>query len=285
MAMTLLSLCSYTVFFVAQMWLNILHAGYLSLAILQSVTLIVYLWGPEKLRSKPLKILYRILYATSFFVIPSFVFIFMGLLSQYHKNIPEAVDATIMAPEELVPTKETTIYNTGTVYVFFPEYSDINLVCEKRPSKSDASVTWCSGAAFQHTVSLGFSQENIEGDHAVNGILYESPYNKDAFAAFVFANGEYAFDFDHPTEAMKEAAEAALQTMSQMSLHPYSADTVKAQSYDFRSLRQPDLSVCIFFLRPSRKFAPLREHIHIPGHSTSGNRIHPHKRVFPRQYP
>lgn len=33
-----------------------------------------------------------------------------------------------------------------------------------------------TGAAFQHDVSLGFSQENIEGNHAVKGTLYESPY-------------------------------------------------------------------------------------------------------------
>ena len=44
MSMVLLSLCAYTVFFVAQMWLNILHAGYLGLAILQCTTLTIYLF-------------------------------------------------------------------------------------------------------------------------------------------------------------------------------------------------------------------------------------------------
>ncbi|MBQ1820118.1 MAG: hypothetical protein II117_00810 [Clostridia bacterium] len=207
-AMTLLSLCAYTVFFVAQMWLNVLHAAYLTLAILEIVTLIVYLWGPEKLKRKPLRVLYRILYASSFFVIPAFIFIFMGLVSQYHVKIPDSIDASDMQAAEILPAEETVVYNTGTVYVIFPKYSEVGLACGTRPSKSDGSVTWCSGAAFQHTVSLSFTQENVEGDHAVNGVLYESPYNKDSFAAFTFADGRFSFEFDDPRKAIRDAADA-----------------------------------------------------------------------------
>ena len=47
-SMTLLSLFAYTVYFVAQMRMHILQLSYLTLAILQIVTLILYLWGPEK---------------------------------------------------------------------------------------------------------------------------------------------------------------------------------------------------------------------------------------------
>ena len=206
--MTLLSLFSFTVFFVAQMWLNILFAFYLALAIVQGATLIIYLWGPEKLKSRPLKILYRLMYLSSVLVIPSFIFIFTGLVSQYHARIPESIDASAMRAEEILPAEETVIYNTGRVYVFFPEYTDVALVCGQRPSRSDNAITWCSGAAFQHTVSLGFTQENVEGDHAVSGTLYESPYNKDSFAAFTFAGGRFAFEFDHPSEAIRKAAEA-----------------------------------------------------------------------------
>ena len=161
-SMTLLALLAYTVFFVAQMWLNILFAVYLALVLMQSAALIIYLWGPEKLKSGLMKLLYRLLYASSFLVIPCFVFIFTGLVSQYHVRIPDAVDASAMPVGEILPAEQTVVYNTGTVYIIFPEHHRIDLVCEHRPSKSDASITWCSGAAFQHTVSLGFSQENVE---------------------------------------------------------------------------------------------------------------------------
>jgi len=207
-SMTLLSLFAFTVYFVAQMWLSLLQALYLTLAVLQVITLILYLWGPEKLKSRFSKLLYRVLYASSFFVLPCFLFIFMGLVSQYHVYLPESIDASALPVEQLLPGEQTTVYNTGTAYVIFPEYSAVELACGQRPSKSDEGITWCSGAAFQHDISLGFSHENIDGDHAVNGTLYESPYNKDSFAAFTFAQGRFAFAFDNAAQAIREAAEA-----------------------------------------------------------------------------
>ena len=208
MAMALLSLFSYTVFFVAQMWLNILHAAYLTLAVVQCATLCIYLWGPEKLKHKPMKLLYRLMYLSSILVIPSFAFIFTGLVSQYHVSIPDSIDASSMPVQEILPTDRTTVYNTGVAYVIFPEYSNVELACGQRPSKSDESITWCSGAAFQHAISLGFTQENVEGDHAVNGELYLSPYNKDSFAAFAFADGGFSFEFENTSEAIAQAANA-----------------------------------------------------------------------------
>ena len=48
-SMTLLSLFALTVFYVAQMWMDILviRMAYLALAALQVTTLVIYLWGPE----------------------------------------------------------------------------------------------------------------------------------------------------------------------------------------------------------------------------------------------
>ena len=207
-SMTLLSLFAYTIFMVVQMWLNVIHTAYLALMILQVLTLIIYMWGPERLKFKPLKILYRLMYLSSVFVIPAFAFIFTGLFSQYHAAIPDSIDATSMAAETILPGKHTLVYNTGKAYVIFPEYTGIEHVSEHRPSKGDESITWCSGAAFQHEVRLGFSHDNIDGDHADSGVLYENPHNRDSFAAFTFADGQYGFEFDDPVEAVRRAARA-----------------------------------------------------------------------------
>ncbi len=248
MAMALLSLGAFTAFFVAQMWLNLLFAVYLSLAIIQVVTLIVYLWGTEKLRFRPLILLYRLCYATSFLVIPTFVFIFMGLISQYHVKIPESIDATNMPVTDIVPGDGTVIYNTGTVYVFFPEYTSIDLECEHRPSKSDDTITWCSGAAFQHTVSLSFTQENIEGDHASKGSFYESPYEKNAYVAFTCANGEFSFESDNRSEAIRKAADAGGSGFMQFGLirdgeTVMNFDRPRARCY--RTLAELNGAICI----------------------------------------
>ena len=92
-SMSLLALFAFTCYFVAQMWLSILQTAYITLVILQVAALTVYLWGPEKLKHRWQKILYRLLYASSFFVIPAFLFIFMGLVSQYHVRIPDSIPA------------------------------------------------------------------------------------------------------------------------------------------------------------------------------------------------
>ncbi len=205
MAMTLLSYGAYTTFFVAQM--SAPYIVYLALPILQSIALVLYLWGPEKIGFMPVKILYRLCYAASFFVLPAFLFIFMGLISQYHVDIPESIDAEGLPVEQILPGEQTTVYRTGKVYIFFPEYRRIDLECGKRPSKSDASVTWCCGAAFQHAVRLDFSQDNIEGDHAAYGEFFDSPYDKPADGAFVFLEDGFGFEFDEPSRAVQEAAD------------------------------------------------------------------------------
>ena len=120
MSMALLSLFTFTVFFVAQMSPDILDIVCPILAAVQCITLVIYLWGPEKLKYKPLKILYRLMYATSILVIPVFIFSFSGLVSQYHVPISDSIDASAMPVQKILPTDQTTVYNTGTVYVIFP---------------------------------------------------------------------------------------------------------------------------------------------------------------------
>lgn len=113
-----------------------------------------------------------------------------------------------MPVEQILPKDQTVVYNNGTVYIIFPAYSEIEHVCEHHPSKSDPTITWCSGAAFQHDIALGFTHDNIDGDHAVKGTLYLNPHNRDSFAAFTFAQGKIGFEFDDPVRAVREAAEA-----------------------------------------------------------------------------
>ena len=153
-----------------------------------------------------------------------------------------------MPVEEILPLDKTTVYDTGKVYVIFPEYSGVNLVCGTRPSKSDDSITWCSGAAFQHTVSLGVSQKNVEGDHAVRGTLYESPYNKDNFAAFTCVGNHFSFEFDDPSEAVRAAAEAGGSGFMQFGLirdGEVVMDINRPRARCYRTLAELNGNLCI----------------------------------------
>ena len=206
MSMTLLALTAYTMYFVAQMRFSILLYSYSALAVTQFFALVVFLMGTN-VKNKIVKVLYRLCCLASLAVIPAFLFIFMGLISQYHVDIPEAVDASNLSSTLIVPTDDTRIYKTDSLYIFFPEYSHVDLEYGKRPKKSDKSITWCSGAAFQHDIQLGFSDDNIEGYHASKGVYSDSQYVKDGYGAVAFYDGGFEFEFDDPETAIKTAAE------------------------------------------------------------------------------
>lgn len=207
MLMALLSLTAYTMYFVAQMRFSVLLYSYSALALSQIFALIVFLFGNGAVKNTFVKILYRLCCVGSLAVIPAFLFIFMGLISQYHVDIKEAVVVSDADSELLLPeTDKTKIYKTDTFYVFFPKYSHVDLEYGKRPKKSDKSITWCSGAAFQHDIQLGFSDENIEGYHASKGVYSDSPYVKDGYGAVAFYDDYFKFEFDDPESVIKEAA-------------------------------------------------------------------------------
>ena len=207
MLMTLLSLTAYTMYFVAQMRFSILLYSYSALVATQVFALIVFLIGSEKIENRITRVIYRLCFLASFAVIPAFMFIFMGLISQYHVDINEAKIISDADSDLLLPGDETAIYKTDTFYVFFPKYSQVDLECGKRPKKSDKSINWCSGAAFQHEIQLDFSDDNIEGCHASKGKYSDSEYVKDSYAAVTFYDGDFKFEFDDPINAVKEAAE------------------------------------------------------------------------------
>lgn len=206
MIMTLISLMAYTTYFVAQMRFSVLLYSYSMLTISQIYALIVFLMGDNAIKNKIIKILYRLCCVASIAVIPAFLFIFLGLISQYHVKIDEAITVSDADTDLIVPLEDTAIYKTDTFYIFFPEYSQVDLEYGKRPKKSDKSIIWCSGAAFQHDIQLGFNDSNIEGYHASKGVYSDSEYVKDGYGAVVFYDGIFKFEFDNPENAIKEAA-------------------------------------------------------------------------------
>ena len=205
-SMNLFSLAAYTMYFVAQMRFSILLYSYSALALTQIFATVIFLIGADKIKHTILRVAYFLCSLASIAVIPAFMFIFLGLISQYHVNINEAVVVSDSDYEMLVPGEETTIYKTDTFYVFFPEYTQVDLEYGKRPRKSDKSITWCSGAAFQHDIQLDFNDDNIEGYHASKGVYSDSQYAKEEYGAVTFSNGDFRFEFDDPESAIKEAA-------------------------------------------------------------------------------
>ena len=91
-----------------------------------------------------------------------FLFVYLGLYSQYHAPIPDTINASAMLIEETLPKDHTVTYKTDTLYIIlFLEYSGAELVLKDAPSKSDGSISWFSGAAAHHVTTLVCSDDNI----------------------------------------------------------------------------------------------------------------------------
>ena len=155
-----------------------------------------------------LKVIFNFCLAVSPAAIALLWFIIMMYQAQFHVKIKDAVYVDEADYQKIVPGEKTTVYETKDLYIFFPEYRTVNFNIKNPPKKSDRSVTWCGGAAYQHEYLLRFSPGNIEGCYASLGQYYEGALMPPFInGAFVFYDGHFAFDFDDPEKAVKTAAE------------------------------------------------------------------------------
>ena len=77
-----------------------------------------------------------------------------------------------MDNNDTVSTQEPVTIDSTTVdglIVYYPQYSRIDLVCDKMPSQQDDSIVFCAEAAFTHELLDEFNHSNIDGDHVSGG--------------------------------------------------------------------------------------------------------------------
>lgn len=142
------------------------------------------------------------------------VFVMLGfslfiLTSQYHN--PQVPDKTVSSAAEVVaamrePGEHTILLATDDLYIYCPNYSDIDYVAGDRPSKDDESIEMCVAAAFQQSYQLDFKHSNIVGWHASDGQL-ERGTPKSRLGAFTYVNGiPRIWNIDDAEEAVQKAA-------------------------------------------------------------------------------
>ena len=142
------------------------------------------------------------------------VFVMLGfslfiLTSQYHN--PQVPDKTVSSAAEVEaamkePGEHTLLLATDDLYIYCPNYSDIDYVAGDRPSKDDESIELCVAAAFQQSYQLDFKHSNIVGWHASDGLL-EQGTSKSRLGAFTYVNGiPRIWNIDDAEEAVQKAA-------------------------------------------------------------------------------
>ncbi len=101
------------------------------------------------------------------------------------------------------PTVE--IDSTDELYVYYPQYTSVALVCEHMPYE-DSSVIFCAEAAFTHALQYKFSHSNIDGDHVCEGVKYTGAECKDNTGMFSYDHGTWHFVYPAAASVLDSAA-------------------------------------------------------------------------------
>ena len=153
---------------------------------------------------------------------------------------------TISLQDSPVVIDDTTV---DGLIVYYPQFSRIDLVCEKMPSQQDTSVIFCAEAAFTHELLDEFAHNNIDGDHVSGGKRYKGAGCKDNSGAFAwfgdttweFINGEYNTLLDSVAQAGGMGFGQALIIHEGESIRPLWRDGVN----QYRALCEKDGRLCI----------------------------------------
>lgn len=95
------------------------------------------------------------------------------------------------------------VETTANLNVFYPDYSRIDLVCEKMPKATDKTVEFCCEAAFTGQLLTEFKHTNIADNHICSGEMKKGYRCKANTGGFVWGNGKWKFmrKGDYPTTA------------------------------------------------------------------------------------
>ena len=99
------------------------------------------------------------------------------------------------------------IETTKDLIIYYPQYSDIDLVCERMPEKTDNNLLFCCEAAFTGEFLKEFKHSNIAGHHVSGGKFYRGYKCKPNTGCFVYYQGQWKFLLHDYIDELKQAAE------------------------------------------------------------------------------
>ena len=142
--------------------------------------------------------------------------------------------------EETEMAPLVNIVETDSLTIYYPDYSKIDLVCGKRPSKDDKSVIMIAEAAFTGELLYHLKHSNIAGDHVSSG-KFENGYKcKRNTGGFVFYDGKPKFLYGtYAAEFRKAARKGGCAFAQEMMIHngkPVKLKRSKSNRNEFRAL-------------------------------------------------
>ena len=157
---------------------------------------------------RPVLILLLIVIFAGFYFINDFT-----TYGESTSGVTDSLEKESIEKEEITMESENTakpmvyIVDTLNLRIYYPDYSKIDLVCEKMPSKEDQSVILFAEAAFTGKYLGEFKHSNIAGDHVSNGIRHNGYRCKRNTGAFVFYNGKPKFLYNNYSQELDKATQ------------------------------------------------------------------------------
>jgi SanA protein len=149
------------------------------------------------------------------------------------------------SPEQIVTESQqqnapVIVVDTCGLRVYYPQYTNIDLVCGTMPSKEDRDVIMFAEAAFTGELLNEFKHSNVAGDHVAKGKRERGFRCKRNTGAFVYYDGEAKFIYKNFSDELDRAAKHGGCGFSQeMMIHlgkevPHSRKS--SNSNEFRAL-------------------------------------------------
>ena len=99
------------------------------------------------------------------------------------------------------------IETTSDLIIYYPQYTEIDLVCGQMPVKEDKSVLFCCEAAFTGELLKEFKHSNIAGHHVSGGVLYKGFKCKPNTGCFIFYQNQWKFLLHNYTDELNLSAD------------------------------------------------------------------------------
>lgn len=103
--------------------------------------------------------------------------------------------------------KQMNIETTKDLIIYYPQYTDIDLVCGQMPKKTDTNILFCCEAAFTGKLLKEFMHSNIAGHHVSGGRFFEGYSCTPNTGCFVFYNKQWKFLLHNYANELRIASE------------------------------------------------------------------------------
>lgn len=204
----LLCIFCMTMLLLIQGFSRVVYLAIAMLTAMQAAGLIWYLHEEKTPKNKVLCTLLKLNRITSPVTLCAAVYLYLTMAAQFHTVLkPDAEgDIRSLDMQAVQEAENCYVFQTGDLYVLFPQYREIRFIFDDCPDMKDPDLTLFATSAFFHTYELKGRHENVVGAHASAGIMYEGAAEKN-LSAFTFYDGEAHFTPEDPDEAVRTAAE------------------------------------------------------------------------------